>query len=173
MMKGVVISFLLFCGFSLFAQEKINWLSFEEAVVLNAKKPKKIIVDVYTDWCHWCKVMDEKTFSEQFIASYINQHFYAVKLNGEGKDTIRFANRAFVWVKHGRNGYHQLAADLLAGKLAYPSIVFLNERFQRISIVPGFHKAKEMESLLNYVVQEEYLKQSWDDFNKTFKSNLN
>ncbi len=70
------------------AGEKIHWYSFEEAYKLNKKKPKKIFVDVFTDWCGWCKKMDAETFTNPVISKYMAKHFYCVKLNAERKDTV-------------------------------------------------------------------------------------
>lgn len=50
---------------------KIRWYSIEEAVELNskskAKDKKKFFIDVYTDWCGWCKKMDANTFTDPVI----------------------------------------------------------------------------------------------------------
>ncbi|MGV3585410.1 MAG: thioredoxin family protein, partial [Adhaeribacter sp.] len=67
---------------------KINWLSLEEAAVLNKKEPRKMVIDVYTDWCGWCRKMDQSTFSDPEVADYVNKNFYAVKLDAEGKKPI-------------------------------------------------------------------------------------
>ena len=34
--------------------QKIKWMGFEEAVALGEKQPKKLFIDVYTNWCGWC-----------------------------------------------------------------------------------------------------------------------
>ena len=62
-------------------EKDVKWLSFEEAQKLAAKTPKKIFVDVYTDWCGWCKKMDKNTLSDPGIKDYLNKKYYAVKLN--------------------------------------------------------------------------------------------
>ncbi len=49
--------------------ETIRWISFEEAMKLNKKKPKMVFVDIYTDWCGWCKKMDAETFADPAIAA--------------------------------------------------------------------------------------------------------
>ena len=63
--------------------DKIKWYSFEEAYQLNKKKQKKIFIDVYTEWCGWCKKMDAETFANPLIAKYMSEHFYCVKLGGK------------------------------------------------------------------------------------------
>ena len=38
-----------------FSSDKIAWLTWEEAIEMNKKAPRKIVVDIYTEWCGWCK----------------------------------------------------------------------------------------------------------------------
>ena len=86
MRKAALIIFplafiLVFLGSSAFISDKqskkaagegpVNWMSFEEAVEKSKKEKRKIFIDVYTDWCGWCKVMDKNTFSQPVIAKYI------------------------------------------------------------------------------------------------------
>ena len=66
----------------------IKWLTLEEAYKLNQKNPKKIFVDVYTNWCGWCKRMDRDTFQDAKVAEFVNENFYAVKLNAESQDKM-------------------------------------------------------------------------------------
>jgi thiol:disulfide interchange protein len=35
--------------------EVVKWLSYDEAIALSKKNPKPIFIDVFTDWCGWCK----------------------------------------------------------------------------------------------------------------------
>jgi len=42
-----------------------------------------VLVDVYTDWCHWCKVLDSDVYSDPQVASYLNGNFICVKVNGD------------------------------------------------------------------------------------------
>ena len=88
------------------SSQQINWVSIEEAEKMNKEKPKKIMVDVYTDWCGWCKKMDKDTFSNPVIAEIINEHYYAVKLNAEGKDEIIFNGTTYKFIAQGSRGYH-------------------------------------------------------------------
>jgi len=136
--------------------KKVKWYTWEEAVELQKKEPRKIMVDIYTDWCHWCKVMDKKTFEQDAVADYLNTHFYPVKLDAEQKEDINWLGNKFEYRQAGRRGVHTLAYSLLDGKMSYPSIVFLNERMERIMISAGFKKAPDFQKELSYVAGEHY-----------------
>ncbi len=161
---------------ALIAQEtqatKIQWISIEEAEKLNKEKPKKIMIDVYTDWCGWCKKMDKETFTNPIIAEIINEHYYAVKLDGEGKDEITFNGTSYKFVAQGSRGYHELAAGLLNGKLSYPSIAYLTEELQLLGAVPGYKTPSGIEPLLNYIAEDKFTTLSLEDYSKTFESKL-
>lgn len=138
--------------------EEINWLTWEEAVKANETSKKKLFVDVYTDWCGWCKVMDRKTFSNPNVIKYMNEHFYAVKLDAEQKESISWNGKEFKWVDSGRNGVHTLAYSLLDGKMSFPSFVFLTENFERIRISKGFKEAVKFMEELRFAAEEKYKK---------------
>lgn len=120
---------------------EIQWLSWDEAVTANESDPKMLFVDVYTDWCGWCKVMDRQTFTDPEVISYINDNYYAVKFNAEDEPTINFRGQEFKMVEGGRRGIHTLAYALLQGQLSYPSYVYLNRDFQRVNVSKGFKPA--------------------------------
>ncbi len=149
----------------------IKWLSFEEAVKLNAKKPRKMIIDVYTDWCGWCKVMDKQTFSDPIIIEYVNANYYAVKLDAEMKDKLTFQGVDYEFtVTNGTKGYHTFAAKLLDGKLSYPSTVVLDEEYNRIGLVPGFLRPEQFDQMLKYYGGNHNKTTPYEEFTKNYKS---
>ena len=155
------------------ASPKVKWLTFEEAVAATKKNPKKIFIDVYTTWCGPCKMLDANTFSHPVIAEYLNTHFYPVKLNAEMIDTVRFDTVIFVNRNPtGQRSPHDLAISLLNGKLSYPTMVFLDEKFSMLGPVAGYHPPQQLEPILAFYVTEAYKTQSWVDFQKAFKPKI-
>lgn len=175
-MKKLTILLLAVIGFTatynINAQEtktnKINWMTFEEAVKLNETAPKKIFIDVYTDWCGWCTKMDQTTFMNPSVAEYINENYYAVKFNAEQTEPIEFMGHTFVNQNPNgaRKGTHQLAQALLQGKMSYPSYVFMNEKNQILTIVPGYAEAKDFLPILKYFGSDAFLTTSWEEYSK-------
>ncbi|CAN5914983.1 hypothetical protein BH24BAC1_BH24BAC1_32880 [soil metagenome] len=142
--------------------DAIQWLSFEEAVEKNKKEPRKIFIDVYTDWCGWCKKMDKDTFSQPEIARYVNKHFYAVKLDAEGKKPITFNGHTYNYNSEYRS--HELAVALLQGKMSYPTTVYLDEKFHLLSPVPGYLTVDVFSKIIRYYGEDHYKKTPWDKF---------
>ena len=174
MKRTLIITLFALLGTSAMAQEKINWMSFEEAVERCAQEPKMVFIDVYTDWCGWCKRMDASTFANPEIAQYMNEHFYAVKFDAECNDTIEFKGHRFLGTSRhgGKKGSHQLAYALLQGKMSYPSYVIMNEEKQVLQVINGFQPVKNFELIIHFFAEEAYKNPNGDDFLKTFKSEI-
>ncbi len=153
--------------------EKIEWMSFEEAVKKNETEPKKFIIDVWTTWCGWCKKMDATTFTNPQIVEYINENYHAVKLNAERKDTVIIGGKTFINENpNGRRSPHQLAISLLNGKMSYPSIVYLDENVNMLQPLAGYQDAKSIEPILHFFGENAYKTTEWPEFQNTFKSTL-
>ena len=156
---------LLFCAP---ATAQIEWLSWDEAIAANKKEPKKLLVDVYTDWCGWCKQMDRKVFADPVIADYIKENFYAIKFNAEQKATIKYDGHEFKFNPNAsRRGVHDLAIALLDSRMSYPSIVYLDENRDRITISPGFKPADTFINELNFIEGGHYRTKTYQEYLKT------
>ena len=148
----------------------VNWLTFEEAIKRSKTEKRPVFIDVYTDWCGWCKVMDKNTFSEPEVAKLLNEKFYAVKFDAEQKDDVVFNGTTFKFVESGQNGYHQLAAALLNNQLSYPTVVFLNENFEIIQPLAGYRKAPEFHKIAQFIGDGHYKKVKWEDWQNQYSS---
>ena len=151
----------------------VRWYSIEEAEKLYNKSPRPIFIDTYTDWCGWCKKMDQDTFSNPVISDILNNKFYPVKFNAESKEEITFLGQTFV--NDGKAGNaHQLAVALLRGELSFPTVVFLTSEEEKVYLTPlkGYRDAKEMELLLGYFSEEMYKTKSLEEYQKEFTSKI-
>lgn len=145
--------------------KEIHWMSFDEAVKRNEAHPKKIFIDVYTQWCGWCKKMDADTYTNPAIISYINKYYYAVRLDAETSDTFHFKGHDFFNVKPHTRGYtNELASSLLDGKLAYPTTVYMDENVQRLTFVQSYISATDLMPILKYFAEDKYKTMKFDDF---------
>ncbi len=153
-------------------QSEINWVTFEEAVELNKENPKMILIDLYTDWCGWCKKMDRDTYSRQEIIDYVNDKFYAVKFNAEQKEDVHFNGHTLKYVPSGKRGYHELAAALTRNQLSYPTTVFMDEKLQIIQPIPGYLDAKTFDTISRYMGEEKYKDTPWEEYQKSYESSL-
>ncbi|MDZ4844503.1 MAG: DUF255 domain-containing protein [Chitinophagales bacterium] len=177
-MKKLFFATALFCAFAfapfiLSAQtppKLVKWLTMQEAIELNKKQPRKIFIDVYTDWCGWCKKMDAVTFENPIVAKYLNERYYPVQFNAEVRDSIFFREKQYAFVTEGSRGYHELAVELMQGKMSYPTVVFLDEQLKNIQAIPGFREAPEMDRILKYFGDNFYRNTDYQIFQSNYVS---
>lgn len=150
----------------------VKWMTFAEAVEKSKTEQRKFIIDVYTDWCGWCKVMDKKTFNDPEVAKLLNDKFYPVKLDAEQTADIEFRGTTYKFISQGRGGTHQLAAALLNNQLSYPTVVFVEEDFKSVSPIPGFKGPEEFHKMLTYFESGLFQKgeEGRQEFEKSYKS---
>jgi thioredoxin-related protein len=131
---------------------ELKWLSIDEAGK-SKMSDKLYMIDVYTDWCGWCKVMDRETFSDPEVIEFLNKYFHSVKFDAEQKEPINFDGVTYVWKELGRNGINELAEEFLDG-LSYPSIVYLDANKKKIKVTKGFKKADKFLEELTQVLND-------------------
>jgi len=72
-----------------------------EAVAAAKASGKTMMVDFYTDWCHWCKELDKNVFTTSAFAD-MARNFILVKINAEKGEGIGLAS------KYGVDSYPRL-----------------------------------------------------------------
>ena len=145
--------FLLFLSFALNgtaqAQEQIQWMKFEEAVAANANNPKMILVDVYTDWCGWCKKMDKDTFTDPRVVAHLKKNFYAVKLNAEDtKRRFPFMGKTF--------SEAEMAVAMRVN--SYPNFVVIEPGLQNLAQLPGYREPADFLAGLTELIEKAFKK---------------
>ena len=178
LVKLFFIFFVLFNSF-VFSQE-INWMSLNDVAEAQKTNPKNVLIDVYTNWCGPCKLMDRNTFSNTDIIRIINENYYAVKFNAEGNDTVTFMDKVFTnpnfdsTKTQRRNSSHQFTQFL--GVNAYPSTLFFDSEMNYLTPVRGYLNPKQIEIYLLLFKDDTYKdvksQDDFDNFIKNFKSQV-
>jgi thioredoxin-related protein len=177
--KNLIFLFFILIQFQLYSQE-INWMSLDEVREAQKTNPKNVLIDVYTNWCGPCKLMDRNTFSNTDIIRIINENYYAVKFNAEGNDTVTFMDKVFTNPNFDsaktqkRNSSHQLTQFL--GINAYPSTLFFDSEMNYLTPVKGYLNPKQIEIYLLLFKDDTYKnvksQSDFDNFVKNFKSQV-
>jgi thioredoxin-related protein len=133
------------------AENGLNWLDIQAAANDKNEAGKMYFVDVYTEWCGWCKVMDKKTFSDPTVQKALNDRFHVVKFDAEHKESIVFNNMKYDWQNAGRNGINGLAIEFLGGEMSFPSYVYLDKNKKPFKVSKGFMPAEQFLAELSTV----------------------
>ncbi len=97
-----------------------EWAQDYDRAFAAAKETKRIVmVDVYTDWCGWCKKLDKDTFSDKGVGDKLTKDFVAVKLNPEKSPKGATLAKEF-------------------GVTGYPHIVFVDTTGAKVSEIIGY-----------------------------------
>jgi len=177
-MKKIVLLLVLIATITVTAQKKeIHWMTMNDALSAQTKTPKKIMMDVYTNWCGPCKMLDRNTFQNVDVVDYVNENYYAVKFNAEGNANINYKGQDFSNPNYdssksnSRNAQHELAGALQI--TAYPTIVFFDESGNTLAPLPGYKTAPQLELYLKLFINDGHKsidsKEAWTKYQEEFQ----
>lgn len=153
MKKAIYILLIFFWTIpSGFAQLKTY--TFEEAEILSKENPKPFVVFTHTDWCKYCKMMENSTFKNPEIIKVLNTDFYFISLDAESKKDIFFNNHSFKFKPQGPNtGVHELASALatINSEVIYPTLTILESDFSIVFQKHSLLNAKDLIVILEKI----------------------
>jgi len=130
---------------------KIQWVTLEQAYKLNQKQPRKVFIDMYTEWCGWCKVMDQKTFTNAEVIQFANKNFYAVKYNPEKDADVMLGKVSFKGMMNGK-------------VTGFPTTVILDEKMNLVQPIAGYLEPRMFHQVLAYFGDNNHQKEPFDQF---------
>ncbi len=133
--------------------------SFNEKLNQAKSSNKKVLINVYTDWCGWCKKMDRETYKDAEVNSLIENDYVFIKLNAESNEEITYQG----------NKYTNAQFVSAFGITGYPATLFLSSNGEPITVVPGYIEPVMFTKILNYIAKDVYKKKTFDDYLKEVK----
>jgi thioredoxin-related protein len=136
--------------------QKVKWYTFDQGVNAAKKEMKLLVVDFYTDWCHWCKVMDKETFANKEVVDFAKANVIMAKIDAETNDKFAYRDAQY----SGR----QLSQ--IFGVRGFPTTVFIDSNGDLITTVSGYIPADRFTLILKYLAGNWYEKMKFDEFVK-------
>lgn len=173
---SILLSFIAVAGFSLVSfmeapeeveqSNQVKWMSLDEVVAAQKTSPKPVIVNLYTSWCVWCSKMDESTFKDPSLVSYINKNFYTLKFDAEADVNVSLKGTEYPLITINNRKVHKLAWEWGAvnNRIGYPTIVVLDGEMEKLQAFPGFKDVEAMRVLARYFAEDVYKTKSWQEY---------
>jgi len=160
--------FIIFSSSAFKPNEEVKWQSLKEVSVKLKQQQKPVLIDLYTNWCHWCKVMDKKTYTNQKVIDYLSKNFYTAKVDAETKDSLMWNAKTYLY----NNSYsiNEFALYATNGQAAFPTTIILTSENAQPIPVAGYLEPKDMEPILKYFGEGYYRTENFIDYKKTFKA---
>lgn len=118
---------------SSYAEVHFESATFKQALKKAAKGHKVVMVDLYTDWCGWCKRLDRDTYSNDAVGAYTDANMVSLKMDAE-HDGAELAQQGHVQ--------------------GYPTILFFDENGNEIHRLVGYQKPDQFLATLKTAVQK-------------------
>jgi len=148
--------------------EHLQWMSLSEATASLQKEKRPVLIDLYTDWCGWCKVMDKKTYSNKHVIQYVQDKFYPVRVNAESRETLMWAGKSYNFNPNYKS--NEFAIYVTQGRLEFPTTVIIPADGSEPQAIPGYLETKDFELIVKYFGEGGYNKIPFNEFQKSFKA---
>ncbi len=153
-MKKILLVFCVLLITSVSYSNEPQWNKFNAGIIEAKKSGKKILVDVYTDWCSWCKKMDSDTYADKRVSEYLSKYYVLIKLNAEGNEKISYEGKSISPAEFAQG----------MGVNGYPATVFLKSDGQPITMLPGYAEPDRFIHVLSFIGENYYEKKKFADY---------
>lgn len=151
------LTLMLGAHVSLGHAQDVAWKPFDIGMKDAAASKKYTFVDVYTDWCGYCKKMESTTLKAKPVQAELDKNFVSIKLNAESEDQVTWKGK--------KMAMRELSASW--GVEGFPTILFLNHKGDIIGSFASYAEADLMINLLKFISSGAREKKvSFEDFLK-------
>lgn len=124
------------------APKGMQWVPLEEALRSASATGKYVFVTVYTDWCAYCRKLNNVTFKAEPVLEELHRNFRSVRINAESPKTV-------VW--QGKKMSERDVAGKAWSVTTYPTMLFLNPKGEIIGSYSAYAEPDLMVDLLTYI----------------------
>ncbi len=122
--------------------KSVRWLSLEQSLERAASADKYVFVSVYTDWCGYCRRLNNVTLRAEPVLAELWKNFESVMINAESDQPV-------IW--HGQTTTFRELAGTIWGVSGYPTLLFINPKGEIIGRFASYADPELMLQLLTYV----------------------
>jgi len=134
------------------------WRTWDAGLAEARKTGHPVLVDVYTDWCGWCKRMDRDVYSRPEMIDYLSRNWVVVRIDAEANTPAHYQG-------------HETTEAQLAGQFgvnSYPTTVMLKPTGDHMVNVPGYFPAGDFKTVLRFIAEGHMERgERFEDFKKT------
>ncbi len=107
------------------AHQPVDWRPWGDDAFRRAKElDRPVLLDIGASWCHWCHVIDRESYEDPKLATIINEHFVAVKVDRDERPDVDARYQAAVGALTGSGGWPLTAFLTPEGKVFYGGTYF-------------------------------------------------
>lgn len=97
-MRKFLLSLLIVASVHADTPQGVAWVGWSADLFDRARSEKKLVLlDLEAVWCHWCHVMDEKTYSDPRIQKLLADKFIAVRVDQDARPDLSLRYEDFGW----------------------------------------------------------------------------
>jgi thioredoxin-related protein len=138
------------------ADTTLTWHKYDEGLAKAEKEKKHILIAFYTNWCGWCRRMDQLTYADEEVKKVLNEDYVAIKVNAQSKEKVKVDEKEITEME-------------VAGTFrvrSYPTTWFLKYSGEKIAPYYGYAEAQNFLNVLNYIKDDLYDKISFEEYLK-------
>ena len=137
------------------ADPPIAWRGWDAGLQEAKRLNRPVLVDVYTQWCGWCKRMDRDVYSRREVREYLGSNFVTVKIDAESSDPARYEGHSYTL--RSLAGFFRVTG--------YPTTLFLKSNGEHLVNVPGYVEADKFLLVLRYIGDGHLDRgETWEDY---------